>query len=66
MVISIRMVASVQLHQDAVFGLSRVNDDIIEAQKWVLESAGNLFRLQYETHSLQIWSTKRILYQCGC
>ena len=55
-------VSSVQLHQDAVFGLSRVTDDIIEAQKWVLESAVILFRLQYETHSLQMWSAKRTLY----
>ena len=38
----------------AVFGLSRVNDDIIEAPIWVLESAGNLFRLQYEIHRLQM------------
>ena len=37
----------------AVFGLSRVNDDIIKALRWVLESAGILSRLQYETHSLQ-------------
>ena len=34
-------VSSARLHQDAVFGLSRVNDDIKEAPKWVLESAGN-------------------------
>ena len=34
-------VSSVQLHQDELSGLYRVNDDIIEAPKWVLESASN-------------------------
>ena len=38
-------VSSVQLHQDAIFGLSGVNDDIIEAPKWVLELLGNVISI---------------------
>ena len=44
-------VYSNQLHQDAVFDLSRVNDDIIEAQKWEHESAGNFIYIT-------IWDTQ--------
>ena len=44
-------VYSVQLHQDAVFNLSRLNDEIIEASKWVLESAGNFIYIA-------IWDTQ--------
>ena len=43
--------SSIQLHQYAIFGLSRVNDDIIEAPKLVLESAGTFIYIT-------IWDTQ--------